>query len=274
MNWTHLFLILLTPVFITVGYFLIFEDVGEQYFRTSPVEFFDEIVSLVTPEPVENEFTEVTEFLENLDPVATTSDETNQDTNIPLEKRATYEVRFVGSWSADTHGSFYISTAHFSPFVAWSHIPNTTIFAEGQLATPGIEKVAELGGTATLEQELGARTDSHILSIATGDRFDAPGESTVTLEVSESFPLVTAISMVAPSPDWFVAVEDVNLFEEDEFVDSLRLDVAAYDAGTEEGSRFTIDNLPTSPVTLIGPLEDIPTNQLPVFGYIEFTRVE
>lgn len=190
----------------------------------------------------------------------------------PVEKKkATYEVTVVMDWSAQTHpGYFPSSNAHISPFVVWSHTPETTIFTEGSVATPGMEKMAELGGTITLEEELQERVEKGILNFIVADRLDVPGEITESITVDEDHSLITFVTMLAPSPDWFVAVSDVELLVEGDFIESIEVPFVAYDAGTEEGVGFSIKNEETNPVENISPLTDIPAAELPLFGHVIF----
>ena len=57
--------------------------------------------------------------------------------------------------------------------------------------------------------------------------------------------------MIAPRPDWFVAVENVVLFENGEWIESMTVQASTYDAGTDSGLSFASENLATSPAELI-----------------------
>ena len=74
-------------------------------------------------------------------------------------------------------------------------------------------------------------------------------EITLEVIVSEDYPLVSIVSMIAPSPDWIVGVDAMNLIVDGDFVASKEVDLYAYDAGTEGGDtagNFSIDNDETS----------------------------
>ncbi len=65
----------------------------------------------------------------------------------------------------------------------------------------------------------------------------------LNFEINKDYPLVTLVSMVAPSPDWFVGVAGLDLRGTDgEFVQSLLVPLVVYDAGTDSGLRFTSSN--------------------------------
>ena len=58
---------------------------------------------------------------------------------------------------------------------------------------------------------------------------------------------MTLVTMIAPSPDWFVGVHGTNLFDGGDWVDDLSVDLFPYDAGTDSGASFASDDLATEP---------------------------
>jgi hypothetical protein len=83
--------------------------------------------------------------------------------------------------------------------------------------------------------------------------------------------------MLAPSPDWFIAVSNINLIENAEWVLSKTITVDIYDAGTDGGATFTSPDEPTVPRV---PIFEITTPPLAVnnvvapLGSITFTKIE
>ena len=54
--------------------------------------------------------------------------------------------------------------------------------------------------------------------------------------------------MIGPSPDWFVGVSGVSLLDgSDQWREEYRVDLYPYDAGTEDGTEFTLSNPATNP---------------------------
>ena len=166
---------------------------------------------------------------------------------------ATYRVTFESTWSAATHPAAFPSNAHFSPLVGATHDASVSFWTEGALATPGIEAMAERGQNAMLVQEL---TDA---GAATGVVVDGPGLNTSpgTAErqilVSSDHPLVTLVTMLAPSPDWFVGVHGVDLRDGAGWTDRLVVPLRVADAGTDSGVSYgspDADTQPRAPVTL------------------------
>jgi hypothetical protein len=76
------------------------------------------------------------------------------------------------------------------------------------------------------------------------------GTSTVkNIEVNTTYPLVSAITMIAPSPDWFVGVHDYNLCNEANgmwFSKKVK-DLFLYDSGTDDAPTFFHKNKPSKP---------------------------
>ncbi len=94
-------------------------------------------------------------------------------------------------------------------------------------------------------------------------------QSTFEIEVDD--PNVTLISMVAPSPDWFVGVSDLSLRNGEFWVQALTVDLHPYDAGTENGSSFSLNNLATDPQEPIALIDGSPFVGSPLIGRLHFT---
>ena len=106
------------------------------------------------------------------------------------------------------------------------------------------------------------------------------GTGTISLEVEidEDYSAVTLSTMIAPSPDWYVAVVGVDLFENGEFVNSKKVNGRMYDAGTDSGETFTSSNIATSPQDTISYIT-IPPLVLgiapqPEISEVTFTKIE
>ena len=187
-----------------------------------------------------------------------------------------YRVTFFAEWSAETHPTGYPTSAHFSPLVGVTHSSNVEFWAEGATVSSAIESVAELGLTSGLSSLISSE-------IANGNANDSevavnlttPGSLSIEVNATEEHALLTLISMVAPSPDWFVGVNSLDLRQNGEWRDNIEIDLFAYDAGTEEGSTFSLSNPETNPAEPISRLmEDPLPSGSPRLGYflIELTE--
>ena len=60
--------------------------------------------------------------------------------------------------------------------------------------------------------------------------------------------------MIAPSPDWFAALENENLLDAGQWVTQRTVPARAYDVGTDSGPTFSAPDQPTTPAQPIQPL--------------------
>jgi hypothetical protein len=177
-----------------------------------------------------------------------------------IESEASYTVTFTMHWNSTNFPTDYPSGAHFSPLIGWSHPTTSTFFKVGTTATEGIKVMAETGGTGTLKTELETQiTDGEGLDFILGSGLSSgTGEITVDVEVDAINSAVTLVSMVAPSPDWYVAALNVNLYDGTHFVSRDTIIAAVYDAGTDSGLSFTSANTATDPQGKISLVIDAP----------------
>ncbi|MGD9631839.1 MAG: spondin domain-containing protein [Pirellulales bacterium] len=185
-----------------------------------------------------------------------------------------YDVKFDATWSAATHPGAYPAGAHFSALIGGVHGDQVSFWTPGQLASAGIEQMAEIGGTSALRGEVQAAINAGTaLSVIQGGGITSPGSTSVTVDVSQQFPLVTLVTMVAPSPDWFVGVHGLDLRNGAGWKDQLTVDLYAYDAGTEQGTGFSLSNpdtVPRQPIVLLGTPFAAGS---PHLGTFTFTRI-
>ena len=100
-----------------------------------------------------------------------------------------------------------------------------------------------------------------------------------TVEVTTDYPLVSAVSMIAPSPDWFVGVRDYDLCNTTtgKWLDKRERRLPLYDSGTDSAVTFIHTGTPTNPhlpIFLIKKIpEDSPKNDtLLPFGTFTFEK--
>jgi hypothetical protein len=100
--------------------------------------------------------------------------------------------------------------------------------------------------------------------------FGFPAETETMFQIDLDHPAVSLISMVAPSPDWFVGVSGLSLWDGNAWTESLSIDLMPYDAGTEQGDLFSLNNLATVPQATIA-MRGSPFVGEPVVGRLHFT---
>jgi Spondin_N len=197
----------------------------------------------------------------------------------PAPTTARYRAMFRATWSAVTHSIDFPGSAHFSPLVGGTHNSQVSFWREGELATLGIQDMAERGLTFRLTDEIAAAISAGTAERAfTGESIgSSPGVATVEFTASQTHPLVTLVSMVAPSPDWFVGVSGVRLFDSGRWVDDVTFELVPWDAGTDNGATFSSPDLPAVPHLPIARIVSAPLSPLgrvTPLGTFTFTRLQ
>ena len=190
----------------------------------------------------------------------------------------TYEVVFDATWSEETHPDDFPPNPHFSGLIGASHNENVHFWREGELASEGIKNMAETGQKSPLNMEIGRSIlNKTAFKLISGNGIGtSPGSVSLQFKVCEKYPLVTLVSMIAPSPDWFVGVDSLNLFENGSFVDEKIITLYAYDAGTDSGTTYTSPDEPTDPPVPIFKIEGYPffyNEELVPLGTFTFTKI-
>ena len=168
-----------------------------------------------------------------------------------------YRVTFKGMWNLQSTPGGIVPGAHFTTFVGAVHNSNVTYWRSGGLATPGIENVAELGATDRFQFEIYVSGDNKLSIIHERPGTGPEGSDTFDIKVTSDYPLVTLLSMIGPSPDWFVGISGVSLLDGNgEWQTQRVINLYPHDAGTEEGTEFTLNNSPTNPQEAISSIRN------------------
>ncbi|GAL66671.1 T9SS type A sorting domain-containing protein [Jejuia pallidilutea] len=187
------------------------------------------------------------------------------------QSEANYDISITTIWNATEHTSVP-GNAHWSPLAGATHKNPNDILEFGVTAplTNGIKNIAETGNTTNFMSEVNTMITSGNADQYLQQSFSpfAGNNSSATISgvsVNEDFPLITLVSMVAPSPDWFIAVNGENLRSGNPAVnngwrDTFTMDVFVYDAGTDSGADYTSGNLITNPRTPITMVTGSPIN--------------
>ena len=189
------------------------------------------------------------------------------------QQTVTYEVTFEATWSNTTHPGAYPSNAHFSPLIGATHNDSARLWQAGQLASNGIESMAETGSVSALTSEINVlrnagQADLRLL----GPAADSPDVVSFTFQADADFPLVSLVTMIAPSPDWFVGVDSLPLMENGHWVDRV-VSLRAWDSGTDSGANFTSGNQNTNPAQPIALQTGGPFHGNDPLGTFTFRRV-
>ncbi len=189
---------------------------------------------------------------------------------------ATYDIVFTSNWEA--HGTIP-ANAHFTELVGATHNSNVTFFEIGEQVSSGVELVAELGSSGTFRN-----TDvTNAINTNNADQYiDGPNLffndvgrtiSINDLSVNSKYPLISLISMIAPSPDWIIAVNSLSLIDGDgQWIPQITLDLYPYDAGTEEGTGYSLNNSSTIPQEAMTSIQNVAPFNNEKIGTIVFTQ--
>lgn len=154
---------------------------------------------------------------------------------------ARFRITFDATWTAADFPTNFPGNAHFSSIVGTAHNQQVVFWeVDGQPACRGIEVIAESGGTAEFSAEITAAQGSGLSmgvyqgsGIGSGD-----GETSLEFDATDIYPLITFVSMVAPSPDWFVGISGFSLRGDDgNWKNHEVIALKVYDAGTDLGRR-------------------------------------
>ncbi|GAA4235896.1 hypothetical protein GCM10022291_18900 [Postechiella marina] len=181
---------------------------------------------------------------------------------------ANYNISVTTIWNSENHTSVPAG-AHWSPLVGATHknINDIVNLSKPSPLTNGLKDVAERGINTNFNNEINTVIASGNADKYLIENFSSGAIATATMHnvmVSEDFPLVTLISMVAPSPDWFIAVTNENLrsglLTLNGWKDTYTIDVFAYDAGTDNGTNYNASNSANTPRTNIFKINNAPIN--------------
>jgi hypothetical protein len=197
---------------------------------------------------------------------------------VTCEPTAEYDVVFSATWSAATHPTDFPGSAHWSGLVGGLHDNRAEFWRPGATASVGMQNMAELGAKTQLLTEvttaIAAGTANRMLS--GGGISGGSGSVTLRFQVDRTHPLVTLVTMVAPSPDWFAGVRGLPLIENGEWVQSKTVALYPWDTGTDSGTTFNSVNQVTSPRGVITRIVTPPLaadGYAPPMGTFTFTRV-
>ena len=165
---------------------------------------------------------------------------------------ATYDLTVTNSWSQASHEDWAplfssVRRPHFSHLGGGTHDSSLSIWQNGGLSSPGMIYMQETGwidhpdpATVDLKLEFDQHlADGSAYSFLNYPRHFSPLEPpvTVSLDVSSTHPLVTLVSMLGPSPDWFIGVSGLNMREAGDWREEITVDLFTHDGGTRSNDE-------------------------------------
>jgi len=196
----------------------------------------------------------------------------------PTAVTARYSVTFESVWREETHPVDFPSDPHFSRLIGGTHSSRVRFWMAGRTASAGIQAMAERGRTTPLDLEVQAAiADGTAYSLIQGGAIArSPGVATAEFEIGREHPLVSLVSMVAPSPDWFVGIDSLSLVEDGDWVAEKTVTLYPWDAGTDSGPTYAAPDQDTQPRQQVHALQGHPVapgGVVAPFGSFSFRRV-
>jgi hypothetical protein len=196
---------------------------------------------------------------------------------------ARYRVEFMPLWTKENFPFEYPDTSlihkpHFSGLIGTAHNAGYHLFTEGQMPSPGLERLSEEGKHAPLDSEINAAIAAgNALALSESDPLkDFSQTATTEVAVDDAHPVASLAAMIAPSPDWFAGVSGVNLKENGSWVASKTVDVMAWDSGGDDGTTYLADdkdNNPKKPTTMNKSQHFLKDGKAMPVARITFTRL-
>lgn len=181
--------------------------------------------------------------------------------SLPMEfpahsETAIYEVAILNDWGLENYPQNFPDNAHLSAIGGAAHNASISFWEFAEVASTGIVDIAEFGVVdAFIDGEVAAGIEAGFVDAPivileqTGPSINgAPGIQTFNVEMRQPWPLFTFATKLAPSPDWFVGMSSLPLYDiatgwEDNFQTTLPL----MDGGTKSAATPMNGGPSTSP---------------------------
>ncbi|MDZ4794267.1 MAG: spondin domain-containing protein [Bacteroidota bacterium] len=177
------------------------------------------------------------------------------ETNVTAISEARYEITITGKW---TSPNFTVpGGAHYTVFAGMVHNTQASMWKAGSNASPGTELLAENGNATILLNEVDSmiktKNASALIFFLPPAINNGLGKSGIYC--NNNYSVVSFASMLGPTPDWFVGISGLNLYNGIQWVSDTTINLYAYDAGTEEGDVLGYNNPASMPQQTIHLLE-------------------
>jgi len=209
------------------------------------------------------------------------------DSHDKQSQNARYRLKFLTTWTMETFPTNYPANRHFSRLVGNTHNSFGGIWEEGSIASEGIRLMAESGSNTVLGAEIESKIQAGVAEklLLGGALSFSKTEILYEFSASDNYPLLSLVTMVAPSPDWFVGINSFDLRPNGNWLNQATIDLKVYDSGTDDGEIYTSANEASSPAMKITKLSSNSaatdfengvnrTNPCSTLGAFTLTRIE
>lgn len=166
-------------------------------------------------------------------------DKKDKVTELRDDSLYTFSVEVKGFWTAKTHPTDFPSEAKFGKIVGISHRDKDLLFKEGQKPRSWMQSYFETNSTTDFSSYFKEYKDGDkVNAIVSEEGFVANGNRQFEFNTVGKHNKFSLLLQLSPSPDWFVAVNNINL-------NPLALGgyttyiVSVFDAGLFSGNTYT-----------------------------------
>lgn len=196
---------------------------------------------------------------------------------------AFYNLTFVALWNEKARPPNF-DGSKFSEVIGVSHNSNYSLWEPGKNAPKELNDLLKIPGpgSSSIQRDINALKNkgkalkSAIIRSQQVSDFPSPGNYTLSVDpdeipvkVNSNFSLVSFVSWLWKSPDWFTGVSDLDLCDDavPKWKSEVLLDAVVWDAGTDSGKNFSGTK---SPIPLQVPITKF--QNFPRVGYFVFTK--
>lgn len=162
---------------------------------------------------------------------------------------AKYELKFEGMWTRQSHPLYFPSnvwSTRFSDVIGASHGTSYRFWKENEQPSQGLIEFLEMENTTTLETEIKSNETRTVIK-AKGLRYpNITGKTFAVFRVDKHHHLLSIISLIIPSPDWFVGVSGLELCNRTEWISEKVIELYPYDLGLYSDLQYTSRTTKTS----------------------------
>jgi len=172
----------------------------------------------------------------------------SENNQCPDHRLAVYRLQLDTFWSEQVFPKQYPQwrpPAQWSKSVGYSHQDSFSLFSLGALVDEGVRQFVETGSSEVLDQSSSNRT--FLDAILAPPIVQGVGNTSTNVFVDGNHSMISVITKIVPSPDWFIGLDSVNLCQEGRFIQSFNTEAFPLDAGTDNGFTFTSPNWETEP---------------------------
>jgi len=193
----------------------------------------------------------------------------------PAHRLAVYNLQLNTFWSEQVFPKQYPQwrpPAQWSKSVGYSHQDAFSLFSLGTLVDEGVRQFVETGSSEVLDRSSSNRT--FLDAILAPPIVQGVGNTSTNVFVDGNHSLISVITKIVPSPDWFIGLDSLNLCHDGRFIQSFNTEAFPLDAGTDNGFTFTSPNWETEPRAEVFQISNsFPAHPAGSFHYPSLSRL-